>query len=307
MAKLEYYAMLEDKPASFSGHGDAVRYFRIDEAYQFKDWYEQIHQLIKANPLDNFFRGAGEARFKLYNSAQRFWMQNNLTQLEAISQPLSYIQMIQNMVDSAKEQDLFKRVFDYYGLTPDQTDFPILSILQHYGAPTPLMDWTYNLDVALFFAVEQTTHFERENDMSVYRIVKTDQSTFIKSNLQVVSGNVFPSIIDLCTHWPGTVYYISDFEVKDQRQIKPLTTFYNLNILPQEGLFIFNPDEREPLEKLAAQKDPHSRIICYNINKDLAEMVKLTINKSGINQLFIYPELKSYAGTILKDYLRGLI
>lgn len=26
---------------------------------------------------------------------------------------------------------------------------PILSILQHYGAPTPLMDWSYNPDVAL--------------------------------------------------------------------------------------------------------------------------------------------------------------
>ncbi len=311
MAKLEYYATLADKQSSFSGNTDAVRYFRIDEAYQFKDWHQQIDQLIKANPLGNFFRGAGEARFKLYNSAQRFWMQNNLTQLEAISQPLSYLQMIQNMVDSAKQQDLFKRVFDYHGLTPDQTDFPILSILQHYGAPTPLMDWTYNLDVALFFAVEQALHFERENDienyMSVYRIVKNDQSAFIKSNLQVVSGNVFPSITYLCSVSPGTVYYISDFEVKDLRQIKPLTTFYNLNILPQEGLFIFNPHERDPLEQLAEQKDPDSRIICYNINKDLAEMVKLTINKSGINQLFIYPELKSYAGTILKDYLRGLV
>jgi hypothetical protein len=311
MAKLEYYAQLDDKRAFFRQDNEADQYFQIDHAYQFSDWYKAMKKLITADPLGNFFRGTGEARFKLYNSAQRFWMQNNLTELEAISQPLSYIQMIQNMVNEAKAEELFRRVFDYYGLTPDQTDFPILSILQHYGAPTPLMDWTYNLDVALYFAVEQSRHFERddhiENYMAVYRIVKADQSGFIKSNLQVVSGNVFPSISYLCNGWPGTVYYISDFEVKDQRQIKPLTTYYNLNILPQQGLFIFNPFEKDPLENVASSKSADARIICYNINKDLAEMIKLTIGKSGTNQAFIYPDLKTYGGTVLSRYLRGLV
>jgi FRG domain len=311
MAKLEYYPTLKDKRAFFRRNREADGHFQIDHADQFSTWYRAMKKLISADPLGNFFRGTGEARFKLYNSAQRFWMQNNLTELEAISQPLSYIQMVQNMVNEAKNQELFKRVFDYYGLTPEQTDFPILSILQHYGAPTPLMDWTYNLDVALYFAVEQSRHFEREGDiqnyMAVYRIVKADSSAFIKSNLQAVSGNVFPSITYLCNGWPGTIYYISDFEVKDQRRIKPLTTYYNLNILSQQGLFIFNPFEKDPLESIASSKRPKARIICYNINKDLAEMIKLTIDKSGINQAFIYPELKTYAGAILSRYLRGLV
>ena len=309
MAKLDYYESLPQKRKSFSGSRDVANFFQIDRAYQFKTWYEKTTRLIEANRLGNFFRGAGEARFKLYNSAQRFWMQNNLKELEALSQPLSYVDMIQNMVNKAKKEELFKQVFEYYGLKDKQTDFPILSILQHYGAPTPLMDWTYNLDVALFFAVDQARHFEREGDIgnyiSVYRIVK-EGSDFIRSNLQVVSGNVFPSITELCKVRPGAVYYISDFEVKNQRQIKPLTTFYNLNILPQQGLFVFSPHHEAPLEDLARTKKG-SKIVCYNINKDLAEMVRLTINKNGINQSFIYPELRSYAGTILKDYLRGLV
>ena len=311
MAKLEYYQTLEEKQPSFLQGTPADQFYRIDHAFQFEGWYKGMQNDISAQPLANFFRGAGESRFKLYNSAQRFWMQNDLIELEAISQPLSYIAMLKNMVEDAKKEGLFRKVFDYYGLTPEQADFPMLSILQHYGAPTPLMDWTYDLDVALYFAVEQARHFDEENHienyMSVYRIVRSDESGFIKGNLQVMSENVFPSITYLAQHWPGTVYYISDFEVKNERQVKPLTTYYNLNIIPQQGLFIFNPSEKDPLETLAQKKGPDARIICYNINKDLAQMVRLTIGKTGVDQAFIYPELKTYAGSSLSRYLRGLV
>jgi hypothetical protein len=58
---------------------------------------------------------------------------------------------------------------------------------------------------------------------------------------------------------------------------------------------------------MGKKKRPESRIICYNINKDLAELIRLTISKKKVNDAFIYPELKQYAGTILNDYLRGLV
>ncbi len=311
MGKLEYYASLEEKSASFSDTPEVAQYYVIDHAYQFRDWYSSMKDIAANDQFGRFFRGVGEARYKLYNSAQRFWITNNLMQLESLTVPLPYHSMIQNMVDEAKQQELFKRVFDYYGLTDDQTDFPILSILQHYGAPTPLMDWTYNIDVALFFAVEKARHFEKEQSIegyvSIYQVVKDENSQFIRANLQIVSENVFPSITHLSANFPDNIYYISDFEVKDQRQIKPLTTYYNLNIMPQHGLFIFNPHEVSPLEKVAEEKYPAAKIICYNINKDLAELIRLTINKEKINDAFIYPELKKYAGSILSNYLKSLI
>ncbi len=315
MGKLEYYSSLQEKEKSFSQQGDAGNYFAIDHASQFKNWYDLIKATIELEPLGNFFRGVREARYKLYNSAQRFWIENNLMELESLSEYLPYIDMVQNMVDKAKQQEIFKRVFDYYRLNDDQTDFPILSILQHYGAPTPLMDWTYDIDVALFFAVEKAGHFEKEDQIegyvSVYRIVKDPNSQFIKDNLQVASANVFPRIKVIASLsmqcFPGTIYYISDFEVKDERMTKPLTTYYNLNIMPQNGLFIFNPYEIDPLEKIAEEKHPESKIICYNINKDLAELIRLTIDKNNVCDGFIYPDLRHYAGEILNDYLKGFV
>jgi hypothetical protein len=77
--------------------------------------------------------------------------------------------------------------------------------------------------------------------------------------------------------------------------------------MPQEGLFIFNPHEMNPLEKIAEQKYPLCKIIVYNISKDLAELIRLYISKNKVTDAFIYPELRRYAGTILSDYLKGLV
>jgi hypothetical protein len=41
--------------------------------------------------------------------------------------------------------------------TPDQDDWlEWIALMQHYGAPTRFLDWTYSLYVAVFFAVERS-------------------------------------------------------------------------------------------------------------------------------------------------------
>jgi hypothetical protein len=64
---------------------------------------------------------------------------------------------------------------------------------------------------------------------------------------------------------------------------RPLTTYYNQNIIPKEGLFIFNPNPTVPLENIFnTQFSSMKRLkmgnlnlppfFCYNIRKDLADM-----------------------------------
>lgn len=317
MSKLESYPDIDSKSICFDQEPPDAQYSRIDTAYQFKQWYEAMTARLAADkPYANFFRGANEAKFKLYNSAQRYWIQNKLMEAESLAMPLSYLDMIQNMVDKAKEVKLLRQVFEYYEITEDQMDFPLLSILQHYNAPTPLMDWTYDFRIALYFATCDLRRSERagviEDYISVYRLQKDTHKEFLKDNLQYISGNVFPQVKHL-GNWlaSGTVIYISDFEVsefenggldKRNRKIKPLTTYYNLNILAQKGLFVFNPHETRPLEDLPSPTT--AKIHCYNISKDLSELIKYTIGRDGINTEFLFPDLRRYAGRILEDYLK---
>lgn len=54
------------------------------------------------------------------------------------------------------------------------TDLAWLSYLQHYGCPTPMLDWTYDIQKALFFAADRARSDEDsseiENYISVYVI-----------------------------------------------------------------------------------------------------------------------------------------
>jgi hypothetical protein len=323
MGKLQFYESLDDKRHSFNRDNCSkdIDFYKIDQAYQFNDWYNEM-----TTPMNNgtrgkystFYRGINEARFKLYNSAQRFWIQNNLMQMESLTQPIPYLQMIQNMVNKAKEVKLLQQVFEYYDIAHEQMDFPILSILQHYRAPTPLIDWTYDINIALYFAVLDVKRCEKsdviDDYISIYRLDKNIHNSFLKDNLNYISANIFPGVSGLGNILlaNNSAIYISDFEIADiqdkiSRQIKPLTTYYNLNILAQKGIFVFNPHQDLPFEdfpKFHSGGAVDNKIYCYNISKDLAELIKLKISGEGVNKELLFPDLERYSRNILDDYLR---
>lgn len=71
MSKRDYYPTLEAKKDAFSRDPVEFQYSCIENAAQFRSWYEAMNVLMsKEKAYTAFFRGVNEARFKLYNSAQ---------------------------------------------------------------------------------------------------------------------------------------------------------------------------------------------------------------------------------------------
>ena len=75
---------------------------------------------------------------------------------------------------------------------------------------------------------------------------------------------------------------------------------YNQNIIPQEGLFIFNPSRTIPLEGYRYRTDGsfNAQIRCYNINKRLTEYIHEKLDSIEIKRNFIYPDLNAIMDSI---------
>ena len=306
MNKIEQYKSFNEKESKFFPIKKNP-FWIIKTIGEFEEWYDVLFkQRIHST---NLFRGLSQAKYKLYNNSQRYWIEKNL--LNWTYSKLSYVEML-------KINNLIKTVFNLHGLFYKQWDFPILSILQHYGAPTPLMDWTYDFNVALFFASESINeHGDSDNIndyFSVYHIVKKEQN---RDTVQ--KGDQLMHILDWNNDKYPTIEKFTEKEnstnfllyISDQGN-KNILSYYNHNIVPQRGVFIFTPLPYKPLEdcfsSIEEQRDFYLiPFRCYNIHKSLAEYVRRKLKKErGIDRDFLFPKLDNVAKNIVDNFLDGL-
>ena len=342
MGELRRFKSLEEKNNCFSNK----YYTKIDSIEAFDQWFIDHTTPATGQIKTNYIhRGCDDARFKLYSSAQRLWIQNDMDNWGI---PGGYAGFINTLVHEAcdnhkpqtnyakygEHKTLFQKVIDTFGYGELLKELIMLSIIQHYSGPTPLMDWTYNLNVALYFATEKLTTGNGKDDIDDYfSIYSIDKSVYRDHNggngdfpdiqqiypkLRVANadfdqtlslGRVFNEFGDSAPP-PNKdkLFYISDFDegnyygannfsvIRLTKDV-PLTTVYNQNIVPQEGLFIFNPFKDKPLDEIFSNNGaPGStglkQFRCFNIRKDLADYIRRRIKeKFGIDKSYIYPHL----------------
>jgi len=112
----------------------------------YLDTWDEFLQLVTQHPFSNWaFRGERDERWPLYSSLSRY-LQNFGVAPEAWPQ------------QEARILRIFKRkAHQFIERPPDwDDDFQWLALMQHHGAPTRLIDFTWSPYVAAFFALERT-------------------------------------------------------------------------------------------------------------------------------------------------------
>lgn len=319
--KLPEYKNLQEK----TGYFDISV---IETPKDFEAFYSDF-----ANMEGLIYRGVNEAKFHIYTSAQRFWLTDNLKSQS------SFTCFIDVLLSKLKSDNT---IIEYLESTDvAYNDVLGLAMLQHFGAPSTLIDFSLDLKCALFFAFDGMKKGNSYNEID-------DYVSIYVVNRKSLENSLLPNLTEMYAHGMETgPKMIEDLFAKDPNINVDYSLIQNLDKFvcwynpsnPQGGLSSFNTPFYigNPLvEKsfstykdnqklywsninLIAQKgcfilNTHEsqpleefmaskgyKIICFNIHKTLSEYIK---EKIKLRNDDIYPDLHKRISSIYTDYLK---
>jgi hypothetical protein len=200
---------------------------------QFDSW-EDYRQAIEGPKFKSWaFRGQSDASWPLYSSLSRYFQMSHVL-------PKFWPQQESRILR------IFKRkahlLLDHL---PDEADsFQWLALMQHHGAPTRLLDFTWSPSVAAFFALERATV-----EAAVWAIFTPGLSNrpvrTIRASQRVTRDEMAP--------WIEGGY--ERFFLKNKHRIvvagEPLRM--NQRLVAQSGTFVMPGILDEPIEAIAAR------------------------------------------------------
>ncbi|HZW12201.1 MAG TPA: FRG domain-containing protein [Noviherbaspirillum sp.] len=245
---------------------------------------ELMHEL---NVLPNHFvfRGQSDASWGLRSSLERVlgtqWSSERARTFETYS------------------LDIFRSKYHIYSgneHTP-KSKLSWLSVMQHYGLPTRLIDFTTSPYIALYFALETYDPLSGK-DFSIFAIdysalmeesinyIKTKDNKFSETRLSIYrkQDEIFDKVVDRYSY---DIAWVTE----------PIEL--NARIDRQSGTFLISGNLEKPIESIIGLPTYNStNIIKLTIASSLYQSVFVALRKMSINAKSIYGDLAGLAKSI---------
>ena len=291
---------------------DYIKEIHIDSWEKVSDYYKDV---INKNQ-QWIFRGVKNAAWGLQSSLERaiieFSEYNDITKDDDLYIKRTKIRSILskgiegNSVDTIELGLLrrFKRQCEKYldVSMPDENDFMAwFALMQHYGAPTRLQDWTYSFYISLFFAIDSS-----DTEAVVWALDKN--SDWINQSLKKALNDekVFNDLInDQNANKKGQGTFKNIFMRSSPIDVVcPMSPFsLNERLSIQQGVFlcpgnVLRPFEDNLLGLLSQykQKDKLKKLIfTFTENKKFRKEILQYLHRMNINTATLYPGLQGFA------------
>lgn len=339
--QLDTYQSLEDKERVFTGRHKVVntkdgleRFFaeikkemdaiakqqeaRINRLAASASSQEAKDEFISLFNADSIyvFRGLREAKFKLYTSAQRYLFSHDLFSMYDLRS------FMRKEIDALKSNSTLMNYWNRFGI--NATDLLCMCYLQHYEAATPLLDFTKDMNVGLFFMQDNMeypsigSNNAIDNYCSLYYLAtprdldimdmfinggKNAGKMVVEFQKQIdstidsneVAKDLEQLNIDSLYDMEAMLWLDNTSNIYDIKglNINISTVITNLNLEAQKGCFVINLSGKKPYEG--------KRLHCCDIHKSLVPYIRDFIQLTHDD---IYPLDKRIAKAALDSVLK---
>lgn len=199
----------------------------------------------------------------------------------------------------------FKRQCHHYTLAVpgDENIMEWLALMQHYGAPTRLSDWTYSFWVAVFFAIE-----EAEKECVVWAL----DSRWIRNRVRAKLDDVSQQIDSENGGRDPNVTRRDTFRAVFQsgkRFVFPINAYrLNERLVLQQGLFLcpgdlatsFEANLEALAEDRGGKKDFSENLIKYTIKNDpqLRKQIMQRLQRMNMSRATLFPGLDGFSQSL---------
>ena len=174
-----------------------------------------------------------------------------------------------------------------------------LFLMQHYGIPTRLMDWSEDALVALIFAIDlEATEEEMSNDAAVWCLNPVQLNTAFTFHDYYPEGYI-PNIQE------KGVYEMFGPQKNPFQNKKPAAVYSPINspkIIVQRGTFMVFP-YTVPMVDMKDLSDSYQYLFKIVIAKEFRASLTEQLRRYGITKAQLMPELKSIALELIQEEL----
>ena len=180
---------------------------------------------------------------------------------------------------------------------PPESEWEWLFLMQHFGVPTRLLDWTESPLVALYFAVNDSDLTHDKDDGNIYALLPA-RYNYEYPRLQP------PVPLDIPCFGVDSILddYRPDKIGMEKTSVKypvaAIANRQNERIMAQLGVFTIMHRDTSPIEDLAPQ-----HLARFKIPAAAKSQLRDDLKALRITQLTLFPELTSVA-SVTKDALK---
>jgi hypothetical protein len=263
---------------------------------KFEDWKE-TRDLLQQFPVSWVFRGQCDSTYSLVTSVQRLPpVISGDTELGAPALPL----LEHTILHSFKRQ---ARNYNLNYVPPENDTLGWLSLLQHHGAPTRLLDWTRSPFVACFFALETARQecaiWALDHVWLRNRAWDVIKASWQEDVVKEISSRPNPEAIILRVLLENSPQLLAPPPPQFVMPIEP--SIANPRVATQHGLFTFPADITSTfMENLAAQADEEApqRIVKICLQERWRAEVLFELFRHNISRASLFPGLDGFAQSL---------